>query len=203
MPFITPPPELAGKLNEFGELKLPPGQVVTHKFPVLTYGETVHVAKANWKFRLEGLVDEPFEFDWEFFMKMPQKTMTADFHCVTRWSMLDKTWTGVPISEVLKLVKLKPEAKAVMVHCYGGYTTNLTLDVLQDETVMLCHSWEGKPLTPEHGGPCRLLVPKRYAWKSAKWVKGLEFLAKDKAGMWEDFGYSMTANPWKEERYSD
>ncbi|MFN3562632.1 MAG: sulfite oxidase-like oxidoreductase [Chloroherpetonaceae bacterium] len=203
MPFITPPPELAGKRNEFGELKLPPGQVVTHKFPVLTYGETVHVVKANWKFRLEGLVEEPFEFDWEFFMKMPQKTMTADFHCVTRWSMLDKTWTGVPIAEVLKLVQLKAEAKAVMVHCYGGYTTNLTLDVLQDETVMLCHSWEGKPLTPEHGAPCRLLVPKRYAWKSAKWVKGFEFLPKDKPGMWEDFGYSMTANPWKEERYSD
>lgn len=203
MPFITPPPELEGKRNDFGELKLPPGQVVTQKFPVLTYGGTVHVVKANWKFRLDGLVEAPFEFDWTFFMNLPQTTMTADFHCVTRWSMLDKTWTGVRVAEVLNLVKIKSEARAVMVHCYGDYTTNLTLDVLQDETVMLCHSWEGKPLTPEHGGPCRLLVPKRYAWKSAKWVKGFQFLAKDKAGLWEDFGYSMTANPWKEERYSD
>ncbi len=182
---------------------MPQGQHVTLKFPVLTYGATPTIKTTEWELRLDGLVEQPVTLDWQTFMALPQTTLTADFHCVTRWSMLDKTWTGVHISEILKLVRLKPDAKFVMAHCYGGYTTNMSLDVLNDDDVLLCHSWEGAPLTVEHGGPCRLLVPKRYAWKSAKWIHRLEFMAKDSPGFWEQNGYSMTADPWKEERYSD
>lgn len=194
---------LKGKRNAFGKDKLPAGQHVTLKFPVLTYGATQYIDTKTWQLKLNGLVEQPLTLTWEDFMALPQVTITADFHCVTRWSMLDKTWTGVPIAEVLKLVQLKPDAKAVMVHCYGGYTTNLTLDALCDDDVLLCHSWEGKPLTPEHGAPCRLLVPKRYAWKSAKWLHRLEFLPENQPGFWEQHGYSMNADPWKEERYAD
>jgi DMSO/TMAO reductase YedYZ molybdopterin-dependent catalytic subunit len=194
---------LKGKLNSFGKEKLPAGQHVTLKFPVLTYGATQYISTKDWRLTFDGLVEKPLTLNWEQFMALPQVTITADFHCVTRWSMLDKTWTGVPVKEVLKLIVPKPTAKAVMVHCYGGYTTNLTLNILNDDDVLLCHSWEGAPLTPEHGGPCRLLVPKRYAWKSAKWIARLEFLPEDRPGFWEQNGYSMSADPWKEERFSD
>ncbi len=183
--------------------RVPPGQHLAKGFPVLTYGDTPQVSQSSWQFRVWGLVKEDKTFNWNDFMAMPQTAFTADFHCVTTWSKLDVEWTGVRVVDFMRHLEVDPEAVHVMEHCYGGYTTNLMLDVLQDETVMLCHSWEGKPLTAEHGGPCRLLVPKRYAWKSAKWVKGFQFLAKDKPGLWEDFGYSMTANPWKEERYSE
>ncbi|MCS7013121.1 MAG: sulfite oxidase-like oxidoreductase [Chloroherpetonaceae bacterium] len=194
---------LKDQLNAFGKAKLPPGQHLTLKFPVLTYGTTPRIDLKDWRLTLDGLVENPLTLTWDDFLALPQVTITADFHCVTRWSMLDKTWTGVPIKEVLKQIKPKPEARAVMVYCYGGYTTNLTLDALDDDDVLLCHSWEGQPLTPEHGGPCRLLVPKRYAWKSAKWIHRIEFLAEDMPGFWEQNGYSMSADPWKEERYSD
>jgi DMSO/TMAO reductase YedYZ molybdopterin-dependent catalytic subunit len=195
--------QFKGLKNSFGKDKMPQGQHVTLKFPVLTYGATPTIKTTDWELRLDGLVEQPVTLDWQTFMALPQTTLTADFHCVTRWSMLDKTWTGVHISEILKLVRLTPEAKFVMAHCYGGYTTNMSLDVLNDDDVLLCHSWEGAPLTVEHGGPCRLLVPKRYAWKSAKWIHRLEFMANDSPGFWEQNGYSMTADPWKEERYSD
>lgn len=194
---------LRGTLNAFGKAKLPPGQHVTLKFPVLTYGETPHINLKDWQLSFEGLVQQPLTLTWDDFIALPQVTITADFHCVTRWSMLDKQWTGVPMKEVLARIKPKPEAKAVMVYCYGGYTTNLTLEALSDDDVLLCHSWEGAPLTPEHGGPCRLLVPKRYAWKSAKWIRRIEFLAEDAPGFWEQNGYSMSADPWKEERYAE
>ncbi|MBC8042450.1 MAG: sulfite oxidase-like oxidoreductase [Rhizobacter sp.] len=193
--------QLKGQKNSFGQEKLPAGQHVTLKFPVLTYGSTPMVDTTEWKFKLDGLVESPVEFDWQTFMAMPQTSLTADFHCVTAWSMFDKVWTGVHIRDLLSLVKIKSEAKAVMAHCYGGYTANMLLEVLNDDDVLLCHSWEGQPLTAEHGGPCRLFVPKRYAWKSAKWINRLEFIAKDRPGFWEQNGYSMTADPWKEERY--
>lgn len=190
-------------LNAFGKAKLPPGQHLTLKFPVLTYGETPKINLKDWRLSFEGLVQQPLTLTWDDFIALPQVTITADFHCVTRWSMLDKKWTGVPMKEVLARIKPKPEAKAVMVYCYGGYTTNLTLEALSDDDVLLCHLWEGAPLTMEHGGPCRLLVPKRYAWKSAKWICRMEFLAEDAPGFWEQNGYSMSADPWKEERYAE
>ena len=182
---------------------LPPGQFGTEKFPVLTYGATPSFVPENWSFRLFGLTEEPVELTYKQFMSLPKAAMTADFHCVTQWSRLDNMWEGVSIHEVMKLVQLKPEAKFVMAHCDGGYTTNLPLDVLLDDDVLLAYRHDGVDLTPEHGWPLRLLVPKRYGWKSAKWIRGLEFMAKDRPGFWETHGYHNDADPWAEERFSD
>ena len=183
--------------------RVPPGQFVTDKFPVLTYGATPKFDQEKWSFGLFGLVEQPVELSYQQFMNLPQTTVSADFHCVTQWSRLDNTWEGVSIHEVMKLVTLKPEAKFVMVFCDGGYTTNLPLEVLLDDDVLFAHKHDGQDITPEHGWPLRLIVPKRYAWKSAKWLRGLEFMAGDRAGFWEMHGYHNDANPWSEERFSD
>ncbi len=182
--------------------RLPPGQHLTDKFPVLTYGSTPHVPKDRWRLRVTGLVEEALVWTYEDLAAMPQADITADFHCVTRWSQLDNAWTGVPIREAMSRVRLKPEAGFVMVHGYGGYTTNLHLEDFLDDDVLLAHSRNGEPLSGEHGGPLRLIVPKRYAWKSAKWINGLEFMAQDRPGFWESCGYHMRGDPWAEERFS-
>ncbi len=179
----------------------PPGQFVTEKFPVLTFGPTPRIDLSTWKFRVFGLVEEEITFDWEEFNALPQVSFDAEFHCVTQWSKLQNTWEGILFNDLMKLVKPKPEAKFVMAHCYGGYTTNVALDVLEDDDVLFAHSHDGAPLTPEHGGPMRLVVPKRYGWKSAKWVNGIEFMAEDEPGFWEVRGYHMEGDPWKEERF--
>ena len=179
----------------------PPGQFVTEKFPVLTFGPTPRIDLSTWQFRVFGLVEEEITLDWEQFNALPQVTLDAEFHCVTQWSKLQNTWEGILFNDLMKLVKPKPEAKYVMAHCYGGYTTNVSLDVLDDDDVMFAHSHDGAPLTPEHGGPMRLVVPKRYGWKSAKWVNGIEFMAEDAPGFWEVRGYHMEGDPWKEERF--
>jgi DMSO/TMAO reductase YedYZ molybdopterin-dependent catalytic subunit len=134
-------------------------------------------------------------------MRLPQSTITADFHCVTRWSRFDDRWTGVLFADLVKSLPLKPAAKFVMQHAYGGYTTNLPLDVMLAEDVILAHTFNGLPLPREHGGPLRVFTPRRYAWKGAKWLNGLEFMAKDRPGFWEQNGYDTPADPWKEERY--
>ena len=146
-------------------------------------------------------MEEEIRLDWEQFNALPQVTLDAEFHCVTQWSKLQNTWEGILFNDIMKLVKPKPEAKYVMAHCYGGYTTNVALDVLEDDDVLFAHSHDGAPLTPEHGGPMRLVVPKRYGWKSAKWVNGIEFMAEDAPGFWEVRGYHMEGDPWKEERF--
>ena len=161
------------KLNERERAvadRLPPGQYLTEKRPVLHYGSVPRVDLATWTFSLNGLVTAPVQLSRDEFMRLPRRTVKADVHCVTRWSMLDSTWEGVPISEVMKLVQLKPEATHVMVHA-------------------------------EHGWPLRLFVPHLYFWKSAKWVRGLEFMAGDRPGFWEQYGYHMHGDPWQEERY--
>jgi len=183
--------------------KVPPGQFVTDKFPVLTYGATPKFDPNTWTFTLVGLLEEPVELSYKEFMALPQTKLTADFHCVTQWSRLDNLWEGVSISEIMKLVKLKPEASFAMVFCDGGYTTNLPLDALLDNDVLFAHTHDGQNLAPEHGWPLRLIVPKRYAWKSAKWARGLEFMADDRPGFWEMHGYHNDADPWNEERFSD
>lgn len=183
--------------------KVPPGQFVTDKFPVLTYGATPKFEPESWTFSLMGLVEEPIELSHHDFMMLPQTKLTADFHCVTQWSRLDNLWEGVSISNIMKLVKLKPEAKFAMVFCDGGYTTNLPLENLLDDDVLFAHRHDGHDLAPEHGWPLRLIVPKRYAWKSAKWARGLEFMAEDRPGFWEMHGYHNDADPWSEERFSD
>ena len=182
---------------------LPSNQFVTDKFPVLSFGPTPKIDLSTWRFRVFGLVEEEVTLDWQQFNAMDQVTVDAEFHCVTQWSRLENTWEGVPFDEVIKLVSPKPEAKFVMVHCFGGYSTNLSLEVLSDDDVLFAHSHDGAPLAPEHGGPLRLVVPKRYGWKSAKWVNGLELMAGDAPGFWETRGYHMEGDPWKEQRFWD
>lgn len=182
--------------------RVPPGQFLTDRFPVLTYGPTPRYENlTNWTLRVFGLVEEEKVFTWDDLMRMPRNTETVDIHCVTRWSKLDTTWTGVPWREFIKHFRIKPEVTHVMVHCEYGYTTNVALDVLDDDDTMLAFEYEGKPLEPEHGYPLRLLVPKKYFWKSAKWVRGFEFMDRDRPGFWERAGYHMEGDPWKEERF--
>lgn len=182
--------------------RVPPGQFLTEKFPVLTYGPTpTYEDLESWDFRVFGLVAEERRFTWDEMMAMPTKTQTVDIHCVTRWSKLDTTWTGIPWREFIKAFTIKPEATHVMVHCDYNYTTNLALDILDDDDAMLAYLYEGEPLEPAHGYPMRLLVPKKYFWKSAKWMRGIEFMDADQAGFWERHGYHMEGDPWKEERF--
>ncbi|GIV75720.1 sulfite oxidase-like oxidoreductase [Litorilinea aerophila] len=182
--------------------RVPPGQFLTDRFPVLTYGPTPHYDSLDqWDLRVFGLVGEEKTFSWADLMAMPTQTQTVDIHCVTRWSKLDTTWTGIPWREFLRHIDVRPEATHVLVHCEHGYTTNIGLDVLDDDDTMLAYLYEGKPLTPEHGYPMRLLVPKKYFWKSAKWIRGFEFMAGDRPGFWERYGYHMEGDPWKEERF--
>jgi DMSO/TMAO reductase YedYZ molybdopterin-dependent catalytic subunit len=185
----------------FGKKRLPPGQAASDKFPVLTYGNAPKISKDQWHFVVWGLVEEEKDWTWDEFMKLPQTRLRADFHCVTHWSRFDDEWEGVLFKDLIKHIKVNPEAKHVMQHAYGGYTANLPLRWMIDEDVMFAHTLNGEPLLIEHGGPMRVFTPRRYAWKGAKWIRGLEFLAKDKPGFWEENGYSNTADPWKEERF--
>jgi DMSO/TMAO reductase YedYZ molybdopterin-dependent catalytic subunit len=200
MGLLSKKQEVIG-VNSFGKPKLPPGQYGTEKFPVLTYGEVPVISERDWRFRVWGLVEEEREWTWEEFLKLPQTKLRADFHCVTRWSRFDDEWEGVLFRDFIQHVRLKPGARFVLQHAYGGYTTNLPLQWMIDEDVMFAHTWNGRPLDREHGGPMRVFTPRRYAWKGAKWIRGLEFLAHDKPGFWEMNGYSNSADPWKEERF--
>lgn len=182
--------------------RVPPGQYLTDKFPVLSFGPTLRFNPAKWDFRVFGLVEEPLTFSYEQFRALPQSTEVADFHCVTTWSQLDNRWEGVKVRDLMKLVKLKPEARYVIIHCDGGYTTNLPLGDFLDDDVMLAHRHDGADLHPDHGFPLRLVVPKLYGWKSAKWVRAIEFTDVDRRGFWEVRGYHNHADPWTEERYS-
>ncbi len=181
--------------------RLPPGQYLTEKWPVLHYGGVPKVDLATWDFSIEGLIEKPVRLTRDELLALPRREVKSDVHCVTRWSLLDSTWAGVPISEVMKLIQLKPEATHVMVRAEQGFTANLSLDdFLRDEN-MLVDTRNGEPITPEHGWPLRLFVPHLYFWKSAKWVRGLEFMHGDRPGFWEQYGYHMRGDPWQEERY--
>ncbi|MEA5571647.1 sulfite oxidase-like oxidoreductase [Calothrix sp. UHCC 0171] len=181
--------------------RVPPGQHLASGFPVLTYGETPQVNTDKWEFRVWGLA-VPKTFTWEDFMVLPQSDFTADFHCVTRWSKLDVKWTGIKVTDFMQAIEVEPQAKYVMEHCYGGYTTNISIDDLFREENFFAWKLFGEPLSAEHGGPMRLVVPHLYAWKSAKWINGLEFLASEELGFWECNGYHRRGEPWAEERYS-
>ena len=180
--------------------RVPPGQFLSNKFPVLTYGSTPKVELDTWKFRVFGLVEQEVELTWDQFTKLTWTTVTADFHCVTQWSSLDNTWEGVSFPDLMALAQPKPEAKFVMAHCFGGYTTNLPLEVAMEEG-LLVHKQDGEPLGEGHGWPLRLIIPSRYGWKSAKWLNGIELIAEDAPGFWEQRGYNNNADPWKEERF--
>ena len=189
-----PKPEIANRV--------PPGQFAADKFPVLSYGPTPRVDLKSWDFKLFGLVEQPVALNYQQFMGLPKVLITADFHCVTQWTRLNNTWEGVSIHEVMKLVKVRPEAKFVMIYGDGDYSTNLPLQVILDDDVLFAYKHDGRELEPDHGWPLRLVVPKRYGWKSAKWVRSLEFMAEDRPGFWEMNGYSMSAKPWEEDRFS-
>jgi DMSO/TMAO reductase YedYZ molybdopterin-dependent catalytic subunit len=182
--------------------RVPPGQYNTTKFPVLTYGPVPRFNPQTWDFRIFGEVEEPILLSYAQFRALPRTRQVADFHCVTTWSRLDNVWEGVMVSELMKLVKLKAVSRFVLIHCDGGYTTNLPLVNFLDHDVILADRHDGQDLSPDHGFPLRLVVPKLYAWKSAKWVRAIEFLAQDQRGFWEVRGYHNRADPWLEERYS-
>ena len=183
------------------EGRLPPGQSLTLKWPVLHYGSVPRFDPSHWDFRVAGLVEHPLSLNWEEFNRLPRVETTSDFHCVTRWSRFDNRWTGVAMREILARAKPKPEAKYVLVHAEQGYTANVPLADLDRDNVLLATHHDGEPLTPDHGYPLRLIVPHLYGWKSVKWVRGLEFLSQDQAGFWEQNGYHMHGDPFKEERF--
>jgi len=182
--------------------RVPPGQRVTEKFPVLHYGNVPRFDRQAWDFKVFGLVEEPVTLSYDELLKLPATRIVADIHCVTGWSKLDTVWEGVLFQEVIKLVRTRSRAEFAMVHCNHGYSTNVPLEVLMDDDVLLAYRYDDAPLTPEHGYPLRLVVPQRYFWKSAKWVRGVELMAQDRQGFWEVRGYHNDADPWKEERYA-
>lgn len=181
--------------------RVPPGQHLAKGFPVLTYGDTPSVTPSEWYLKISGLA-KPQTFTWDDLMAMPQSEFTADFHCVTTWSKLDVQWRGVKVTDFMKHVEVDPRAIHVMQHCFGGYTTNISMNDFVREENFFAHTLFGEPLPAEHGGPLRLVVPHLYAWKSAKWLNGLEFLDHEELGFWERNGYHRRGDPWAEERYS-
>ncbi|MBI2830277.1 MAG: sulfite oxidase-like oxidoreductase [Chloroflexi bacterium] len=183
--------------------RLPPGQHVTEKFPVLHYGDVPKIDTSRWTLRIFGLVEEAKTLSYEGFIAIPHVKVFSDIHCVTRWSRLNNLWEGISASAIRGLVDILPSAKFVMVHGVAGFTTNLSLDDFFQPDVLFALKHDNQTLTPEHGYPVRLVVPRLYFWKSAKWVTGLEFMAQDKPGFWESHGYHMRGDPWKEERYSE
>jgi DMSO/TMAO reductase YedYZ molybdopterin-dependent catalytic subunit len=183
-----------------GSGTLPPGQKRTVKWPVLTYGTPPKIDLESWRFRCFGAVEEEVSFTWKEFQSLPRVRALSDIHCVTRWSRFDNAWEGVAVKEILSRARPKPQARFVMVHAFGGYETNVPLAALLEEGVLLADRHDGAPLPAEHGGPCRLVVPQLYFWKSAKWVQGLELMERNRSGFWERAGYHTDADPWKEER---
>lgn len=184
------------------EGRLPPGQAATLKWPVLQYGSVPAFDPVRWDFRISGLVEQPARLTWEEFNHLPKSTVTSDFHCVTRWSRLDNRWKGVLFSEVLERADRKPGAEFVLVLAEEGYTANVPLQDLLRPNVLFAFKHDGEPLSPEHGGPLRLVVPHLYAWKSVKWVRGFMLLDYNRLGFWERNGYHAYGDPWKEQRYS-
>jgi len=183
--------------------RVPPGQVLTAKWPVLTYGRTPRFDPRTWTFRCFGLVEREVVWTWPEFLALPRVRMVSDVHCVTRWSRLDNEWEGVSIREIMTRVAPRPEAAFVLQHADPDYTTNISLADLIDDDVILALRHNGRDLPPDHGGPMRLVVPKLYFWKSAKWLRAFEFLEVNPPGFWEQNGYHMRGDPWNDQRYAD
>ena len=193
--------KLSGKPR--GNARVPPGQKVVKNFPVLDLGIRPEVTISNWQVRIFGLVEHELKLDWQTFKTMPQVNSRSDFHCVTHWTQFDLEWEGVRVRDVLLQARPLEEALFVTLHSYDDYTTNLPLEALLADDVIIAHSVLGQPLTAEHGGPVRLVVPSRYGWKSAKWLKAIELHEEDRPGFWEQRGYHNNADPRTEERYGD
>lgn len=189
------------KHNSNKNSRIPPGQYEAQDFPVLTAGPTPHIKTSDWSFTIQGLVQSPKQWTWEQFNLLPKESFTKDIHCVTKWSKLDTKWIGVSIDTLLEQVVLMPNADYVMAYSYGGYTTNIPLKDLREGKAFIGLQYDGSPLSAEHGGPGRLVVPHLYFWKSAKWITGLRFMEKNEPGFWERAGYSIHGDPWMEQRY--
>lgn len=183
--------------------RIPAGQKQVNNFPILDLGIKPEISLSDWRLRVFGLVSQEVKLNWSQFTEMPQITDVSDFHCVTRWSQLDMDWQGVRVRDILSLAEPLEHAHFATMHSCDGYTTNLPLEALLDDDVLLAHSVFGQPLAREHGGPVRMIVPKRYAWKGAKWIKAIELHEHDKRGFWEVRGYHNDADPWLEQRFSD
>ncbi|MEA2296715.1 MAG: hypothetical protein QOE86_4354 [Solirubrobacteraceae bacterium] len=179
--------------------RLPPGQYLTPDFPVLSAGPTPHAPLEEWTLTIDGAVDAAARWTWEELLALPQESFTVDIHCVTKWSKLDTTWTGVSVDTLLESVGT--EADFLTAWSDGDYTTNLALEDVTEGRAWVVHTYDGQPLEPEHGGPARLLVPHLYFWKSAKWLRGLSLTVQDEPGFWEGFGYHNHGDPWREQRY--
>jgi DMSO/TMAO reductase YedYZ molybdopterin-dependent catalytic subunit len=189
------------RVPEAAQNRVPPGQYVTSEFPVLSAGPTPRVRLDTWTFSIEGLVRETVRWSWEQFVQLPARTFVEDISCVTKWTKLDTKWKGVSVDTLFEHAELDPKAQFVTAFSEGGYTTNIPLPDLINGQAFVAYEYDDKPLTPEHGGPARLVVPHLYFWKSAKWVRGLRLMERDKAGFWESAGYNNHGDPWKEERY--
>ncbi len=196
------PPDVIISPDTLLKNRLPPRQVRTRKWPVLDASGPPRIDLKKWMFQVLGLVEHPKSWDWQEFQTLPRTRVFADFHCVTRWSRLGNLWEGVRTSELLNHVNLESNPRYVLVHAYdGGWTTNMPIDAFFAGDALFADKHDGEPIPLEHGGPLRLIIPRLYAWKSAKWVRGVEFLGYDQAGFWEEGGYHMNGNPWREERY--
>jgi DMSO/TMAO reductase YedYZ molybdopterin-dependent catalytic subunit len=197
MKYFTKKSELPEEIAK----RVPPGQYLTEKWPVLHYGSVPRFDPRTWSFRVFGKVLNEFTLSWDAFQKLAMTTIVADMHCVTTWSRLDQRWEGIPFATIVELAKPLPEAKFVIAHSEQGFTANTPIEFTQRDDCLIALRANGEPLTAEHGYPARLVVPRLYAWKSAKWLRGIEFSASDKPGFWERNGYHNRGDPWKEERY--
>jgi len=187
--------------RSIGKERLPPSQYKVDELPVLHVGSVPDFDQANWAFEVYGLVEKPLKLGWRDLLSLPSRKSVSDFHCIEGWSRLDNEWEGVPFRTIAEIVKPKLEARFCTIECDGGYTTSLPIEDLMDEEVLFAYRLDGKELSQEHGGPLRIVVPKKYAYKSAKWVRRIKFTKEQELGYWEKRGYSNTADPWKEERY--
>jgi DMSO/TMAO reductase YedYZ molybdopterin-dependent catalytic subunit len=194
---------ITGRVSRPETDRLPPGQHLVKNWPVLDLGEQPVISTDIWRLEVGGLVETPLDLDWTAFQAIVQSIYVSDIHCVTTWSRYDNTWQGVSTHDLLDLAMPKAQATHVMLTSYDGYTTNLPLIDFAADDAVLATAWEGQPLTVEHGGPMRLIVPHLYFWKSAKWLRRIDFMPADAAGFWERNGYHMYADPWREQRYAD
>lgn len=209
VPIARAVPQGSGPPNRHGRPKLPVGQHEVRNWPVLDLGDVPSISTAEWRLEIGGLVENPVSLAWDDFLELPQAEDVSDFHCVTTWSRFDNHWKGVRFRTLAELVVPKPDATHVLCTGYDHapgtaipYTTNLPLARAVEDDVLLVHTWEGRPLPREHGGPCRMVTPRLYAWKGTKWIRRIEFLDADRRGFWEERGYSNTAEPWVNDRYS-
>jgi DMSO/TMAO reductase YedYZ molybdopterin-dependent catalytic subunit len=193
---------LTGKISRSEDQRLPPGQHLTRDWPVLDLGLTPHISRERWRLDVYGAVEQPIFWDFAQFTGKPQTRSLSDIHCVTSWSRYDNQWEGLAVRDLLMACRPREDARYLVLHSYDGYTTNLAIEDFADDDALLAHSWSGAPLTQDHGGPVRLVVPHLYFWKSAKWLQAIEFRTEDAPGYWEVRGYHNRGDPWTEQRYS-